>query len=58
MVLGDVKFIPERRDCWFLMTSSVLNVICIEIRRKESMVFFFFMVSLAGYTEVGFCGFV
>lgn len=44
MVLGDVKFIPERRDCWFLMTSSVLNVICIEIRRKESMVFFFYGV--------------
>lgn len=54
-MLGNVKFIPEPRDCGFLMMSSVFNVICIEIWRKESMVFFF-MVSLAGYTEVGFCG--
>lgn len=40
-MLGNVKFIPEPRDCGFLMMSSVFIVICIEIRRKESMVFFY-----------------
>lgn len=53
-------FIPEWRNCGFLMTSSVSNVICIGISDSEKGEYgiIFFTVLLVGDIEVGFCGFV
>ena len=60
MVPGFVMFIHEWRNCGFLMTSSVSNVICIGISDSEKGQYgnILFVVLFVGDIEIGFCGFV